>query len=98
VLADKTQNRALHDIERSKTWNLGVVARDCRQAGIQSAAFASGFSPNTGETAEVWLDGCQSINNAYDLETYKGGKMYYRNMDVTGHVNDSPQGNAPVGY
>lgn len=98
VLADKTQNRAFHDIERSKTWNLGVVARDCRQPGIQSAAFASGFSPNNGEIAEVWLDGCTSINNAYDLETYKGGKMYYRNMDLTGYVNDSPQGNTPAGY
>ncbi|MCU4181128.1 fibronectin type III domain-containing protein [Bosea sp. BH3] len=90
--ARKTQNRAFHDIAASQSWNLGVIARDCRQTGVQSGAFASGYNPNTGETSKIWLDACQSVDNAYDLEAYKGGTLSYANMDATGFVNDNGSG------
>jgi len=77
---DSTLNRAINDINASKTWNIGLVASNCRQTGIQSAPYVSGYAPATGETTRMWLDGCKSINNAYVLGAYKGGTVSYRNM------------------
>ena len=76
----RTQNRTIHDIEQARSWNLGVRARDCRQTGPQSAAFVSGYDPNTGETTQMWLDGCVPTGHSYDLQAYEGGKVYIANM------------------
>lgn len=96
--ANRTQNRAFHDIKDAKSWNLGCIASDCRQTGVQSGAFAAGFPPSTGETATVWLDGCSSVNNAFDLEAYKGGVLYYANMNTAGYVNDTATGGTILAY
>lgn len=95
----KTQNRGVHEIQASKSWNLGVISRDCRQSGAaQSANFASGYEPLTGETTEIWLDGCVSSGSTYDLQAYKGGKVYTRNMVTTGFNNVASGGGSISTY
>ena len=89
---DRTANRAIHDIIAAKSWNLGLTASNCRQTGLQSGAFVIGFLPNTGETAQMWLDGCKSINNQYDIESYKGASLYYRNLTPATPVTDAQGG------
>lgn len=81
-IATATQNRAFHDINGSKVWMFGSKALDCRQTGTYSAGFSSGYDPNTNETAEMWLDGCESEGNSYDIQAYEGGKVYIKNMGL----------------
>ncbi|WP_127752303.1 hypothetical protein [Devosia sp. 1566] len=75
-----TQNRAFHDIHNARSWNLGCVGESCRQTGVQSAAFTAGLEPNSNETAQMWLDGCQSLGNTADLQAHKGAGLRLRNM------------------
>lgn len=98
TIGRKTLNRAFHDIAATKTWNLGCIAQDCRQTGAHSAGFVSGYPTTVGETAKVWLDGCQSINNDYDLEAYRGATLYTANMDMTGYQNETANGGVITTY
>lgn len=96
--ANRALNRIFHDIQAVKSWLLGCAATNCRQTGTQAGGFASGFLPNTGETAEMWLDGCVSSGNSYDIEAYKGGKAYYRNMTPTPPTVDTATGGTVTTY
>lgn len=89
-LAQYTQNRAYHDIQTAKSWNLGCVSALCRQTGVQSGTFVSGSADlGLGQTSEVWLDGCTSTHTGgqNDLEAYQGGKVHTTNMVTTGFAN-----------
>jgi len=81
---EKSQNIAIADISAAKTWNLGCAPSNGQQTGIAIPAFCSGFYSATAgtETTEMWLDGCSSPGNDYDLGTDKGGKLYYTNMVI----------------
>ncbi|MCJ2102473.1 fibronectin type III domain-containing protein [Methylobacterium sp. E-046] len=80
TIAARTLNRAFHDIQAAQTWNLGCQALSCRQTGAQSTGFNAGYAPNSAETAKMWLDGCISTGNAYDVGADKGGTLYTANM------------------
>lgn len=89
-LAQYTQNRAYHDIQDAKTWNLGCVSALCRQTGVQSGTFVSGSADlGLGQTSEMWLDGCTSTHGGsqYDLQAYQGGDVHTKNMVTGGFTN-----------
>ncbi|MDB5622020.1 MAG: hypothetical protein JWR39_583 [Devosia sp.] len=92
----QTQNRAFHDIQNAKSWNLGCIGQACRQPGPQSAAFASGYDPHSGETAEMWLDGCLSLGNAADLQAYRGGMLFLTNMGALADFKTATNGASSI--
>ncbi len=57
------QDRNIHDISHSYSWNIGCTARDS-QTG--NANFSCGI--NDTDTSKMWLDGCISAGSASDLE------------------------------
>jgi len=84
------QDRALHDVADSYSWNLGCKAGSRRgsDASEQSAAFASGHPTNTGVTTRMWLDACKVLDGPagppqYPTECYVTSFLYYANMDFT---------------
>ena len=92
-----TQNRAFHDVHNVRSWNLGCVGESCRQAGVQSAAFAAGFEPNNNETVQMWLDGCQSRGNTADLQAFKGACLLLTNMGELAGYQALASGGGTIG-
>lgn len=86
-LYDRAQNRTAHDGQDCKSWNLGCSATNCRQTGVQSSAFTSGLAADSGDTCIVYLDGCVTTGNTYNLQAYSGGTLLTRNINTAGFNN-----------
>ncbi|MEB3267608.1 MAG: hypothetical protein VKJ09_03620 [Leptolyngbya sp.] len=76
------QDRNIHDINGSISWNIGVTSRDSQ---TNDANFCSGLSGDA-SPASMWLDTCTSSGSAVDLETAAGGTIYTYDL-VSGGVN-----------
>lgn len=63
------EDRNIHDIGGSYSWNLGCTARDSRTAGYCN--FAAGLAGDPSST-HMWLDNCTSSGSTYDLEAAVG--------------------------
>ncbi|MER8387322.1 hypothetical protein NKH14_17695 [Mesorhizobium sp. M1380] len=60
------QNRNVHDIGGSFSWNMGCTARDST-SGINSSNFVAGLVGENPGT-QTWLDGCTSSGSLFQLE------------------------------
>ncbi|KQS86925.1 hypothetical protein ASG58_01365 [Rhizobium sp. Leaf383] len=88
-------NRAIHDIQDSQSWNLGVTAGPSRMpvgSGEARAGFACGLLTFTGG-AKMWLDRCITTGMDRDLEAYAGGTLYAApNCVLAAGQNAAPDG------
>ncbi len=77
------QDRNIHDINGSMSWNLGCKASNSQN---NKANFVSGSASDT-EESFMWLDNCESSGSTYDLEAPTGkGKIYISEL-ITGGNN-----------
>lgn len=60
------ENRQVHDVNSSYSWNLGCTARDSRGSTAR-VNFAAGTG--TGDSTIMWLDQCTSTGSDNDYET-----------------------------
>jgi len=76
------KNRAVHDVNDSKTLNFG-----CTAGGSTGANNAVAFASGTGTDAtEIWLYDCTALprsgaGTGFDLESVTGSTIYTRNLD-----------------
>lgn len=80
------ENRNIHDINESKSWNVGCVSRDSR--GPSSAVnWASGTGT---DSTQMWLDTCLSEGGDFDYEALFGATIYtYNCVDIGREVSGS---------
>jgi hypothetical protein len=88
-------DRVVHDINGTKTWNLGVVASNRRgpSGGTTAACFAVGQSGQSAPFSTGWFDACSvvdGLNGAaqFATESYTGGTLNYANMSFTPTAGD----------
>lgn len=83
-----SSDRPLHDIDKSKSWNLGCFIGPARDSAMPSVV--AGIGSSAGLNA-IWLDGCtiRSGSNA-KVRAETGSTIYYANMGVL--ANESGAG------
>jgi hypothetical protein len=74
-------DRNIHDIENSKSWNLGVIARD--GSDVAQANFVSGNG--SGDITSMYLDTCSASgsNKAFDLYSNTTSFIYTYDFEDT---------------
>lgn len=81
--------RAVHDIQTTKSWNLGCSATDSVTGGANTdLGFVCGDIGLT-STAQSWLDGCTASGNTTDIHTGPGATTRYRNMTIGSFVTNT---------
>lgn len=78
--------RAVHDVETSKSWNMGCGASDSVTGGANTdLGFVCG-DIGVASTVQMWLDGCTASGNTTDIHTGPGATTRYKNMTIGGFV------------
>ncbi|MER8765813.1 hypothetical protein [Mesorhizobium sp. M0968] len=77
------QNRNVHDIGNSFSWNMGCTARDST-SGVNSVNFASGLATEVPGTL-MFLDGCTSSGSTFDLDAGTGSTIKTFNLTSAGN-------------
>lgn len=71
------QDRNVHDVGGSMSWNLGVTARDSQDTTTSDGSnFAAGLSGDATLT-KMWLDTCTSSGSLFDLDAPSGDGVIY---------------------
>nr|MBF0684382.1 hypothetical protein [Pseudomonas sp.] len=55
------------------------------------------FEPNSNETVQMWLDGCQSRGNTADLQAFKGASLLLTNMGELAGYQALASGGGTIG-
>lgn len=73
-----SSDRPLHDIDKSKSWNLGCFIGPAKDSALPSVV--AGIGSSAGHNA-VWLDGCTIRSGANPkVRAETGSAIYYANM------------------
>lgn len=80
------QNRCVHDINDSRSWNLGVsAAYSIGPSGSTSVGFAAGFDSE--DATLMWLDECATVGYTYDVQANGASEVYVSRLESEGEFD-----------
>lgn len=90
--------RAVHDIEATKSWNLGCDASDSVTGGANTDHGWTCGDIGVSSTAQMWLDGCTASGNTVDIFTGVNATTRYRNMTIGDFATTTESGGTLTTY